>query len=198
MPSLVHDSANRKGRGITIVREEPYCGYLLLLVLFIPIADLARAQTSPTEYEIKAAFVYNFAKFVEWPQEAFANAGDPVRFCVFGNTPLDSDLQQLITGKTIGARPVQVQRTGFLQIKQCHVLFIGASDSARILQVQEATRGATVLTVGEFPGFLDQGGMINFIFDQNRIRFEVNLKAAQEAKLKLSSKLLSLAKRVQM
>lgn len=170
-----------------------------LIPCFVLIfAELAHAQGQPTEYEIKAAFVYNFAKFVEWPPEAFSKPSDSVRLCVLGNHPLASDLQQLIAGKTIGTRAVEVQRVSPLQIRGCHVLFVGTLESWRLQQVLESARGANVLTVGDIPGFIEQGGVIDFILDQNRIRFEVNLKAAQDAGLKLSSKLLSLAKAVEM
>ncbi|HEX6504053.1 MAG TPA: YfiR family protein [Terriglobales bacterium] len=170
----------------------------LILCFVLISAELTHAQRQPTEYEIKAAFVYNFAKFVEWPPEAFSKPSDSVRLCVLGNHSLASDLQQLIAGKTIGTRAVEVQRVSPLQITGCHVLFVGTLESWRLQQVLESARGTHVLTVGDIPGFIEQGGVINFILDQNRIRFEVNLKAAQDAGLKLSSKLLSLAKAVEM
>jgi YfiR/HmsC-like len=199
-PSQGRGASEYCGRGAHTPTAGHGLGWRIAAILFflIAAAQLAQAQAEPTEYEIKAAFVYNFAKFVEWPPDAFANSSDPVRLCVLGNHALSSDLQRIIAGKMIGSRSLQVHRVGLFQIRECQVLFVGLSESGRLQQVLEAARGASVLTVGETPGFLEQGGVINFVFDQNRIRFEVNLKAAQEARLKLSSKLLNLAKSVEM
>lgn len=173
---------------------------ILLAVLFVTVSPgWVCAQTEAiTEYQVKAAFIYNFAKFVEWPPRAFVSGSDPIRFCVFGDSSFDSDLQQLLGGKMVGTRPVQVQRVTLSQLKGCHLLFVAAAEGSRTEQVLEATHGLNILTVGDFPGFVDQGGVISLIVDQNRIRFEVNLKAAQDAGLKLSSKLLGLAKAVHM
>jgi hypothetical protein len=147
---------------------------------------------------VKAAFIYNFAKFVEWPASSFDSATAPLRLCVLGSNPLYADLQNIVAEKRIGSRSLQVRRVEAVEIKDCHVLFLGSVESYRLQQALQAAQGTGVLTIGDVAGFLDQGGMINFVFDQNRIRFEVNLKAAQGAHLQLSSKLLSLAKSVQM
>jgi hypothetical protein len=170
----------------------------LILGLVSLVSEFAQAQTPPTEYEVKAAFIYNFAKFVEWPASSFDSATAPLRLCVLGSNPLYADLQNIVAEKRIGSRSLQVRRVEAVEIKDCHVLFLGSVESYRLQQALQAAQGTGVLTIGDVAGFLDQGGMINFVFDQNRIRFEVNLKAAQGAHLQLSSKLLSLAKSVQM
>lgn len=171
---------------------------LLLFLLVSTISEGAQAQAPPTEYEVKAAFIYNFAKFVEWPASSFSSATDPLQICVLGNNLLRADLQSIVAEKSIGSRRLQVRRVEMSEINGCHVLFVGAAESYRLSQALQAAQVASVLTIGDTVGFLEQGGMINFIFDQNRIRFEVNLKAVQVARLQLSSKLLSLAKSVQM
>lgn len=171
---------------------------LFILCLLSMFSKVAQAQVPPTEYELKAAFIYNFAKFAEWPPGSFTSHSDPLQMCVLGNNSLRAELQSIVADKNIGSRPLQVRRVEIFEIKGCHVLFIGAMESYRLQQALQAAQGASILTVGDTAGFLDQGGIINFIFDQNRIRFEVNLKAAQVAHLQLSSKLLSLAKSVQM
>ncbi len=181
-----------------LVQPHSWCRLLLGLVLALSACTPITSAQNVTESEVKAAFLYNFAKFVEWPEDRFTSPSDPVRLCVFGGESLESDLRQVVNGKSIGTRPVQIQRVGLPQVKHCHVLFLGASESQRLPQVLEAARSGSVLTVGDFPGFTEQGGVISLVVDENRIRFEVNLKAAQEARLKLSSKLLSLAKSVQM
>ncbi len=171
---------------------------LLTLLLVSLVPELAHAQARPTEYQVKAAFIYNFAKFVEWPASSFTSTTAPLQLCVLGNNTLYADLQNIVAEKSIDSRPLQVRRVEMSEIKGCHVLFIGSVESYRLQQALQAAQGASVLTIGDVAGFLDQGGIINFIFDQNRIRFDVNLKAAQTAQLQLSSKLLSLAKSVQM
>lgn len=170
---------------------------LIALVLLAATAVCHSQADGVTEDEIKAAFLYNFVKFVEWPPEVFPDPSGPVRICVFGNSPLKPDLQQIVAGKKIETRPLEVYRVGLFQIRTCQVVFVGRAENDRLPQVLEAARGSGTLTVGDIPGFLEQGGMINFVFDQSRVRFEVNLKAAREARLKLSSKLLNLAKSVE-
>lgn len=171
---------------------------LLIVFLLSIISELAQAQTPPTEYEVKAAFIYNFAKFVEWPPNSFTSLTDPLRICVLGNSPVGADLQNIVADKRIGSRPLLVRHAEISDIKGCHVLFIGLTESYPVQQALQAAQRTSVLTIGDMAGFLDRGGMINFIFDQSRIRFEVNLKASQGARLQLSSKLLNLAKSVQM
>jgi hypothetical protein len=171
---------------------------LLLVFLVSTISEIAQAQAQPTEYELKAAFIYNFAKFVEWPASSFSSPSEPLQICVLGNNPLSADLQNIVAEKSIGSHPLQVRGLEKPGIKGCHALFIGSAESDHVQQALQAAQGASVLTISDSSDFLERGGMINFIFDQNRIRFEVNLKAAQAARLHLSSKLLSLAKSVQM
>jgi hypothetical protein len=171
---------------------------LLIVFLLSTISEVAQAQTPPTEYQLKAAFIYNFAKFVEWPPNSFSSLADPLRMCVLGNSPVGADLQDIVADKTIGSHPLQVRRAEISDIKGCHVLFIGLTESYRVQPALQAAQSASVLTIGDMAGFLDHGGMINLIFDQSRIRFEVNLKASRGAHLQLSSKLLNLAKSVQM
>jgi hypothetical protein len=170
----------------------------LIPFLVCMVSEVVQAQVQPTEYEVKAAFIYNFAKFVEWPPNSFSSSRDPLQICVLGNNPVRADLQNIVAEKSIGFHALHVRDVEIFEIKGCHVLFVGSVESYRVHQALQAAQGASVLTVGDTAGFLDQGGMINFIFDQNRIRFEVNRKAAQAARLQLSSKLLSLAKSVQM
>jgi YfiR/HmsC-like len=171
---------------------------LLILLLLSLVSQVADAEPQPSESELKAAFIYNFAKFVEWPPNAFAGPVAPLQLCVLGNNPLRADLQNIVADNSIASRHLQVRRVEVLEIRGCHVLFVGTAENYRVQQALQAARGGSILTIGDTPGFLDQGGMINFVFDENRIRFEVNLKAAQGAQLRLSSKLLSLAKLVQM
>jgi uncharacterized protein DUF4154 len=166
-----------------------------VVVLF---AGGARAQ-SPTasEYQVKAAFLYNFAKFVEWPSSSFSDASTPLRICIFGQDPFGQELQNIANEKIVNGRKLSVSQVADLQTaKACQILFIASSEKAQLKQVLESLRGSGALTVGDIKGFVEAGGMINFVLENQRVRFEVNRKAAEQAGLKVSSKLLNIAKSV--
>ena len=153
----------------------------------------ARAQSSH-EYEIKAAFLYNFVKFVEWPSEALPEASNTITVCVLGNDPAEEALES-INGKTVKARRLVVRRIQPIKgIESCHVLFISSSEESRLPQVMQNLHGSSVLTVGEMERFIPSGGIINFVIERNKVRFEINPNGAERARLKLSSQLLSLAR----
>lgn len=155
-----------------------------------------RAQ-SPTvgEYQVKAAFLYNFAKFVEWPPGSFADASSPLRICVLGQDPFGQELRRVTNEKIVNGHELQVTQLVDVQLaRTCHILFIAASERAQLKRIFEGLRGADALTVGDSKGFAELGGIINFVMENNRVRFEVNHKAAEQAGLKISSKLLSVAK----
>ncbi len=155
-----------------------------------------RAQ-SPTigEYQVKAAFLYNFAKFVEWPPSGFSDASAPLRICVYGQNPFGQELRNITNEKSVNGRKLQVDEVVDLQVaRACHILFIASSEKAQLNRIFEGMRGADVLTVGDTKGFAELGGIINFVLENNRVQFEVNHKAAEAAGLKISSKLLNIAK----
>ena len=140
------------------------------------------------EYEIKAAFLYNFVRLVEWPADAPAG---PIRICVAGPQAFEAQLDATVQGEAIGGRPVTVSPVSQLE-PGCHVLFVPSrADATRYLR---AANGRPVLTVGESPDFIGQGGIINFVIEQNRVRFEINPGAAMRANLRISSRLLQLAR----
>lgn len=173
------------------------------LQFLFPIAMLlccvtvgVRAQ-SPAEYQVKAAFLFNFAKFVEWPADAFPNGDAPLQICLFGQDPFGREFEQIIVEKIVNGHRIEVAHPdGVPQARACQILFIGASEKLRMRDILQGLKGANVLTVGETPGFLQAGGIINFVPDQERVRFEINLKAAESAQLKLSARLLTVAKLV--
>jgi uncharacterized protein DUF4154 len=156
------------------------------------------AQSPPTgEYQVKAAFLFNFAKFVEWPSSSFSDASAPLRICVLGRDPFGEELRNIIKDKTVNGRRLEVDQGIDLQAaRTCHILFIASSEKAELKRVFEVLRGTDALTVGDSKGFVEQGGMINFVLENNRVQFEVNRKAAEQVGLKISSKLLSVAKLV--
>jgi hypothetical protein len=149
------------------------------------------------EYEVKAAFLYHFSQFVDWPQESFKDAKSPLTYCTVGEDPFHGALDASLSGKTIGARPFRVQHLKQPQdIRGCQILFVGAGEKKLVPSVLTSLQGNPVLTVGESEQFVQEGGMIGFLFEENKIRFEINLEAAEHAKLKMSSRLLALAKTV--
>jgi hypothetical protein len=147
------------------------------------------------EYEVKAAFLYNFAKFVEWPERSFASAQSDFTICVLGNDPFGRTLDEALEAKTIGNRRVKLERVkDAAQARQCQMVFVSPSDSQRLPEIIDQLRGASVLVVGETDGFARAGGTVQFTLEEDRVRFTINPDAAERAGLRLSSKLLALAK----
>ncbi len=174
-----------------------YFTLLLALIAFIAAVALtplpARADDAAheREYLIKAAFLYNFAKFTEWPDHAFP--ADGLRVCVLGDDPFGATLDS-IAGKTIRGREVQVEHlTDAADAKRCQILFIGASESMRLAEVIGEINELPILTIADMPDFAKSGGIINLKTVENKIRFEINISAAERAGLKFSSKVLRLA-----
>jgi hypothetical protein len=156
-----------------------------------------RAST-PLEYEVKAAFLFRFAQFVEWPAGTFKEASEPFTYCTIGDDPFQGALERTLNGKTIGLRPLRVAHlSGRGKIGECQVLFVGGSeDKKRIEETLASAGNLPILTVGEADQFAEDGGTIGFCTEDNKIRFDVNLDAAGKAGLKISAKLLALAKKV--
>jgi hypothetical protein len=153
------------------------------------------ADEQSLEYQVKAAFLLNFTKFTEWPSSAFSDAKSPFTICVMGVDPFGSALDQIVRGETTGGHKMAVQRIKRGSRPQtCQVLFIGRTEkeAGSVL----ADLGSGVLTVGEGDSFLQAGGMISFVIENRRTRFDINSTAAENAGLKLSSRLLSVARTV--
>lgn len=143
-----------------------------------------------TEYEVKAGFIYNFANFVAWPEESFQSSPDTLVLCYFSDNPESGALKKL-EGKTIKGKMIHVLELNESDcIDPCHILFLGTQDRELIRQFLDRAKGRSILTIGEVEGFTGMGGIINFFEEQNRLRFKVNLDAAQKADLKMSSQLL--------
>ena len=165
----------------------------ILRVLALLIATIAAAQSVP-EYDVKAAFLYSFAKFVEWPASSGQSAGEPIRFCVLGKDPFGSALSDALSEKKIGDRPLTLTHlTDVKEISKCQVAFIAKSERKNLAAIFAAARASSVLTVGESEDFAAAGGVIGFQLEEGKIRLEINLQAAGQQQLRMSSKLLSLA-----
>lgn len=168
---------------------------LALLPSLAVFSGGAGAQEAYREYDVKAAFLYNFVKFVEWPASAFRDERSPITLCVYGTDPFGHSLDDVVRGETVGGRGLVVERPSHPGAAEgCHVLFLGAAERERAAEVLAAVGSRPVLTVGDFDGFLRAGGVINFVLDDGRVRFLINPDAAARGRLTISSKLLRLAK----
>ncbi|HUI80109.1 MAG TPA: YfiR family protein [Bryobacteraceae bacterium] len=155
----------------------------------------ASAAEGNLEYQVKAAFLLNFTKFIEWPPNAFANSSSPFAICILGNDPFGRALDDVVAGEAVGDRRLIVRRIDEAPAPQaCQVVFIAANvkDLAKIM----GGLAPGVLTVGEGDSFVREGGIIGFVIDNRRVRFDISPPAAERATLKLSSKLLSVARSV--
>ena len=151
-------------------------------------------DSPPSEYQLKAAFIFNFAKFVDWPAKAFAEESSPIVIGVLGDDPFGEELKRTILNKAVAGRSVTNRSVSSIEeARSCHILFISTSEKQRLREIFDGLRGASVLTVGETDQFTEAGGMINFVIRDKRIRFEIRDDIARDAGLKISSKLLSLA-----
>lgn len=170
----------------------------LLALLLLTGGGLAWADArSDLEDQVKAAFLFNFTKFVEWPADAFEGPGDPVTVCVAGEDAVGESLDAQVQGESVNSRRLVVHRTRSLaELRGCHLVFVPASERRRQREILTSLQGTGILTVGDAAGFLTDGGIIRFVLDQNRVRFEINRAAAEASGLKLSSKLLRLARTV--
>jgi uncharacterized protein DUF4154 len=177
------------------LRNVPPSRALALLWFTFATALLPPAgAAAPTEYEVKAAFLYNFARFVEWPRDAPGGEGAFV-VTVLGRDPFGSVLDDTLRGKTIDGKRVVVRRALRSEdVGHSHILFISDSEKDRLPDILKSLDAAPVLTVGDMSQFAERGGVIRFKVDQDRIRLEINVAAAQRSRLKISSQLLKLAR----
>jgi hypothetical protein len=164
-----------------------------VLILEVLLAAVVHAQELD-EYQVKAAFLYNFVKFVEWPPQTFKNPTDRIAICILGQDPFGGALDDAVKGKIFEGRAFVVPRISDVrEASGCQILFVSASESKRARAVLAELKASSILTVGETEGFTTEGGVINFKLEEGRVRLRVNVEAAERAKLRISSKLLSLA-----
>ncbi len=176
---------------------------VLLIALLLAVAGsgslggtAARAESGVSkEGQVKAAFLFNFVQFVDWPAAAFPGPATPISIGILGDDPFGSYLEEIVRGETVKNRALVIRRSRELdELKTCHVLFIGKSESARVAAALAALGEASVLTVGDADGFCAAGGVISFFLQGNNVRFEVNMAAAQRKGLKMSAQLLRVSK----
>ena len=170
---------------------------MLVVTLLLAVSPGVGLAESPTalEYKVKGAFLLNFTKFIKWPADEGAATNTPVTIGIVGQDPFGAALDQLVAGETIGARPIVVKRLAPSEdLSQCQILFIPKSTDAAGTLKHVAAPG--VLTVGESDDFMDMGGVIRLLIEGKKVRFEVNMDAAQRAHLTISSQLLKLARAI--
>ncbi len=167
--------------------------FATLLLLLIPAAPQTHAQTA-RDTDLKAVFLFNFAHFVDWPEDAFASESSPIVIAVLGEDPFGAALDEVVRAETVNQRPIVVERHRRLQdLGQCHILYISPSETDRQERIFAAVRGKPVLTVGETEGFAKNGGIIRFQRVENRINLVINHEAAKAARLRISSQVLRAA-----
>lgn len=171
------------------------CRAICLAIVWLILAATGTAQRAAfDEREVKAVFLFNFAQFVEWPDNAFDSPNSAVVIGVLGDDPLGALLDEVVKGEVVKGRPLTVVRFRRVEdVKLCHVLFISRSESRSYEQITKALRTQPTLTVGETAGFT-RFGMIRFMTEENRVRLEVNVEAAKAAGLTISSNLLRAAR----
>jgi hypothetical protein len=171
-------------------------GFLIGLVHLSLVAGIFTAgaeEAMPTEFQVKAAFLINFPKYVDWPTNAFAETNSPVTVAIWGDENVANEVQNMIgNGRIISGHPVVLKRIAREEEinRDCHILFIGTAERQHIPAILEKIRGEKILTVGESDDFLEQNGIINLARQGRKIRLQVNLAAAGNAQLKISSRLL--------
>lgn len=193
-------TARRRLQCVDLRRRLSVLGASILMLATTAFSGrpLGAGPSTPLEYEVKAAFLFRFAQFVEWPADTFKGAGDPFTYCTIGDDPFRGALERTLNGKSIGQRALRVEHlSGWGKVGECQVLFVGGpGDKKHVADTMANAGSLPILTVGEADQFAENGGAIGFCTDDNKIRFEVNLDAAGKAGLKISAKLLVLAKTV--
>lgn len=179
-------------------RRAPWVGlragvWIALMLVGIGLVR-SRADDVSFEYEVKAAWLLNFARFVNWPTNAFAGPESPIVVGIVGRDPFGRSLEKAFAGKTVKGRPLVVKKpVTDEELGQCHILFIGVPDRRRVRDIVDRLGTKPVLTVGEVDGFLDEGGILNFVLKEKSIRFEINVQPAKAAGLKVEANLLKVA-----
>ena len=171
--------------------------YINILLLVFGIFSSSSQTTSNREYQVKAAFLFNFTQFVEWPADAFPGSETPMIIGVLGEDPFGNYLEETVAGEKVDGHPLVIQHyKNIADIKTCHILFINQAETIKPEQAVINLKGKSILTVSDENNFIKEGGMIRFITKNNKIQVQINPEAAREASLVISSKLLKIAELV--
>jgi hypothetical protein len=165
-----------------------------LLLVILSMLQLQAQAPVKREYQIKAAFLFNFCQFVEWPADTFTSASAPFVIGVYGDNPFGHYLEETVTGESVNGHPVAIRYFNSVdKLGDCQILFVSAHEKSEAEKVLSSLKGKSVLTIGDTPYFLGQNGMIRFFTKNNSIKFQINVDETKTAGLVLSSKLLRLA-----
>ena len=167
----------------------------LMFASYFPFPVPARpAAQAPTEFQVKAAYLFNFLKFVEWPEDPAPDAHGKWVIGFFGETPIDGELEHLVEGKNVLGHELLVKKFQAADdLRACNILFISDSERRRLPAILAGLRGSSVLTVADMDNFIGSGGMVQFVVEDARVRVAIDVGATSRARLKVSSKLLALA-----
>jgi hypothetical protein len=147
-----------------------------------------------SEYQVKAVFLYNFSRFIDWPSTSFTSSSSPFVIGIIGDDPFGPYLEEAVAGENIDNHPIIIQHYSDVRdIGECHILYINYHDPERVKRTISALSNKSTLTVNEVPNFVRWGGIVQFFTEKNKIRLQINTEAAKSAQLKISSKLLSVA-----
>lgn len=171
---------------------ETVAGLLAATVLVLPPAGAQHV----TEHDVKAAFLYNFTRFVEWPAGT-PRGSEPFRLCVVAGAPMTAAIERTMLGESVQGRPLRtLVPASPAEVPACQILFVGHTEKERAAPLLAAVRDLPVLTVSDTPGFASRGGAIEFLLEKGRVRFDVSTEAAKRAGLSISSRLLQVARYV--
>jgi YfiR/HmsC-like len=167
----------------------------VLSLLAAPSTPAQSSGSASSEYLIKAGFIYNFAKLMEWPAPVFPQPNSPIVIAILGVDPFQGTLDNVLRGKQVNGREFVVKHLKWGDdLKGCNIIFVSSSEKAHFDDLFRMIRGLPILTIGDTPGFAERGGMINFVLEDDKVRFEIDVDAARQADINISSRLLALAK----
>jgi hypothetical protein len=171
--------------------------WIAAAIISLSAPEAARAQSAIDEYKLKAAFIFHFAQLTDWPETDRTESQRDLFVCTLGSDPFDGELESTVAGKTIGSRTLRVRHLKEApEAKDCQIVFVANSEMKRLPELLFQLANAPVMTIGETDGFIQRGGMLNFLEEGGKMRFEINLAPADRAGLKISSHLIVLAKNV--
>jgi hypothetical protein len=192
-----HDDYFHAGKAL-MRRSRLIVAVLLCLSLAVGVNAQSSDSAASSEYLIKAGFIYNFAQLVQWPSTAFSQADSPIVIGILGTDPFGTTIDRVVENKKLDGRNLVVKRLRWgkdlKDLRECNILFVSSSEKEHIPDLVNMLKWLPILTIGETPGFATRGGIINLTLEDNKVRFEVNIEAAKQANLNISSRLLALAR----
>ncbi len=192
--SASDQSAPHNGVSNRYLRVRQRSSAVIVILALLHISVLQAQQPKVSEYQVKAIYLYNFGRFVQWPPNATAAKGDSFSICVLGQDPFGPSLDSSLAGETLDGKPLAVKRIATPRdAGECRILFISSTEENHLNEILVALDESGILTVSDMPAFSRRGGMIQFVLEGDKVRFEINLTKAETAKLTLSSELLKVA-----